>query len=79
MKTSLELATELDALLKRSKPFRNFQEVFGLTEQLIASLTPKTQVIKETPKVEVVEEPVVIEDVVVETVVETKPKKTTKK
>jgi hypothetical protein len=77
MKTSLELATELDALLKRSKPFRNFQEVFGLTEQLIASLTPQPITKKSTP---IVEEPVVIEDAVVEEVVETKTtKKTTKK
>jgi hypothetical protein len=39
MKTSLELANELNDLLKRSKPFRNFHTVFPLVEQLISSLT----------------------------------------
>jgi hypothetical protein len=60
MRTPLETATELDALLKRSKPFRNFQEVFNLLDQLITSLTPQ----------EPTKNPVV-ETVVVETPTET--------
>jgi hypothetical protein len=77
MRTSLELATELDALLKRSKPFRNFQEVFTLTEQLISSLNPQPVAKKSTP---VIEDAVIVEDTAVEETVETKVvKKTTKK
>jgi hypothetical protein len=79
MRTPLEIASELDALLKRSKPFRNFNEVFNLTEQLITSLSPSTTTKKPEP---VVEEVVAVETVEknVEEVVETKVvKKTTKK
>ena len=82
MRTSLELATKLDALLKRSKPFRNFQEVFTLTEQLISSLNPQPITKKETSFIEdaVIIEDVVVEDTAIEETVETKVvKKTTKK
>jgi hypothetical protein len=65
MRTPLEIAIQLDELLKRSKPFRNFNEVFGLTAELISTLSPSEAIIEET----VVEEPVV-EEVVEEVVVD---------
>ncbi len=83
MRTPLEIAIQLDKLLKRSKPFRNFNEVFNLTSELISTLSPTEEVIIEEP---IVEEPV-IEEVIEETTIEEAPvieepvvaKKTTKK
>jgi hypothetical protein len=71
MRTPLEIAIQLDELLKRSKPFRNFNEVFGLTAELISTLSPTEEVIEEAVIVEetVVEEPTV-EEIVDETPVE---------
>ena len=89
MKTPLELATELDSLLKRSKPFRNFHEALNISKKLLSSLTPTVEVkeeiiVKKSPKIEVIEETVVeeaaiVEETTVEEVVETKPKRSTKK
>jgi hypothetical protein len=58
MRTALEIVTQLNELLKRSKPFRNFNEVFNLTSELISTLSvteetisPET-IVKKTPVIE---------------------------
>jgi len=89
MRTPLEIAVQLDELLKRSKPFRNFNEVFSLTAELLSTLSPSEviveEIVVEEPIVEeVIEEPVVeelVEEVVEETVTEEPvvAKKSTKK
>ena len=69
MRTALEIVTQLNELLKRSKPFRNFNEVFNLTSELISTLS-------------VTDETISPETIVKKTsVIETPPtkKKTTKK
>ena len=65
MRTPLEIAIQLDELLKRSKPFRNFNEVFELTAELLSTLSPSEPVVEE-----VVVEESIVEEVVEETVTE---------
>ncbi len=59
MRTALEIAIQLDELLKRSKPFRNFNEVFSLTSELISTLSPSE--VLPTPEPEIDEELIIEE------------------
>jgi hypothetical protein len=47
MRTPLEITIQLDELLKKSKPFRNSNEVFSLTAELFSTLSPSEAVIEE--------------------------------
>jgi argonaute-like protein implicated in RNA metabolism and viral defense len=48
MRTPLEITIQLDELLKKSKPFRNSNEVFSLTAELLSTLSPSEAVIEES-------------------------------
>ena len=47
MRTPLEITIQLDELLKRSKPFRNSNEVFSLTAELFSTLSTSETIIEE--------------------------------